>query len=95
LWSSVVVHVAFQPVNSPVFNEMNHDLVEIKDLAKDLDHLALEKDWEVEHMDHSDNVESSDADDELPIDYDSELNNDDIIGYDDRHDYTMDDTYPY
>jgi hypothetical protein len=90
-----VVHGAFQPVNSPVINEMNHALVEIEDLAKDLDHLALEKDWEVDHMDHSENVESSDADDELLIDYDSELNNDDIIDYDDGRDYSTDDTYPY
>ena len=46
-------------------------------------------------MDRSENVESSDADDELLIDYDSELNNDDIIDYDDGRDYSTDDTYPY
>ena len=50
-----VVHGAFQPVNSPVINEMNHALVEIEDLAKDLDHLALEKTgrwstWTVQKM---------------------------------------------
>jgi hypothetical protein len=39
-----VVHGAFQPVSSPVINEMNHALVQIEDLVKDLDHLALEKD---------------------------------------------------
>jgi hypothetical protein len=32
-----VVNAAFQPFNSLVFNEMNWVLVEIDDLAKDLD----------------------------------------------------------
>jgi hypothetical protein len=89
-----VVHGAFQPVSSPVINEMNRALVQIEDLAKDLDHLALEKDWEMEHMDHSENVESSHIEDELLFDYDSELNNDDIVGYDDIRDYSTDDTIP-
>ena len=39
-----VIHGAFQPVNSPVLNEMNRTLVEIEDLAKNLDHLALQTD---------------------------------------------------
>jgi hypothetical protein len=38
-----VVHGAFQPVSTPILNEMNRALVQIEDLAKDLDHLALEK----------------------------------------------------
>jgi hypothetical protein len=54
-----VVHGAFQPVSTPVINEMNHALVQIEDLAKDLDHLVLKKDWEMEHMDRSEIVESS------------------------------------
>ena len=40
-------------------------------------------------------AESSETEDELLIDYDSELNTDDIVGYDDGHDYSTDDTYPY
>jgi hypothetical protein len=51
-----VVEGAFQPVSSPVINEMNRALVQIEDLMKDLDHLALEKDCEVEHMDYLENV---------------------------------------
>jgi hypothetical protein len=90
-----VVHDSFQPVSSPVINEMNRALVQIEDLAKDLDHLALEKDWEMEHMDRSENAESSQTEDELLIDYDSELNTNDIVGYDDGRDYSTDDTYPY
>jgi hypothetical protein len=74
---------------------MNRALVEIEDLAKDLGHLALQTDWEVEHMDHPDNAKASDADNELLIDYDSKMNYDDIIGYDDGRDYSTDDTYPY
>jgi hypothetical protein len=38
-----VVHGAFQPVSGPVLNEMNRALVQIEDLANDLDQLALEK----------------------------------------------------
>ena len=90
-----VVHGAFQPVSSLVINETNRALVQIEDLAKDLYHLALEKDWEVEHMDRSENAKSSHTEDKLLIDYDSELNNDDIAGYDDGRDYSTDDTYPY
>jgi hypothetical protein len=40
-------------------------------------------------------TETSHTEDELLIEYDSELNNDDIIGYNDRRDYSTDDTYPY
>jgi hypothetical protein len=90
-----VVHGAFQQVSTPVHNEMNRALVQIVDLAKDLDHLALEKDWEMEHMAPSQIAESSETEDELLIDYDLELNTDDIVGYDDGHDYSTDDTYPY
>jgi hypothetical protein len=90
-----VVHGAFQPVSGPVLNEMNRALVQIEDLANDLDQLALEKDWEMEHMAPSPIAESLQTEDELLIDYDSELNNDDIVGYDDGRDYSTDDTYPY
>jgi hypothetical protein len=90
-----VVHGAFQPVSGPVLNEMNRALVQIEDLANDLDQLALEKDWEMEHMAPSPIAESSQTEDELLIDYDSELNNDDIVGYDNDRDYSTDDTYPY
>jgi hypothetical protein len=45
-------------------------------------------------MDRLENAEASDQHDELLIDYGSEMNYDDIIGYDDRHDYSTDDTYP-
>jgi hypothetical protein len=90
-----VVHGAFQPVSSLVINETNRALVQIEDLAKDLYHLALEKDWDMDHMDRSENVELSQTEDALLIDYDLELNTDDIVGYDDGHDYSTDDTYPY
>jgi hypothetical protein len=46
-------------------------------------------------MDRSENAESSHTEDELLIDYDLELNNDDIVGYDDGRDYSTDNTYPY
>jgi hypothetical protein len=49
----------------------------------------------MEHMDRSENVESSHTKDELLIDYDSKLNIDDIVSYDDGRDYSTDDTYPY
>jgi hypothetical protein len=49
----------------------------------------------MEHMDRSENAESSQTEDELLIDYDSEFNTDDIVGYDDGCDYSTDDTYPY
>jgi hypothetical protein len=90
-----VSHGAFLPVNSPFLNETNWVLVEIEDLAKDLDRLALQTDREVEHMDHPENAEASDPDDEILIDYGSEINYDDIIGYDNGRDYSTDDTYPY
>jgi hypothetical protein len=46
-------------------------------------------------MDRSENAKSSHTEDKLLIDYDSEVNNDDIAGYDDGRDYSTDDTYPY
>jgi hypothetical protein len=49
----------------------------------------------MEHMAPSPIAESSQTEDELLIDYDSELNTDDIVGYDDERDYSTDDTYPY
>jgi hypothetical protein len=48
----------------------------------------------MEHMGRSENVESSQTKDELMIDYDSELNTNDIVGYYDGHDFSTDDTYP-
>jgi hypothetical protein len=49
----------------------------------------------MEHMAPSPIAESSETEDELLLDYDSELNPDDIVGYDDGRDYSIDDTYPY
>jgi hypothetical protein len=40
-------------------------------------------------------AESSKTEDELLIDYDSELNTNNIVCYDDGRDYSTDDTYPY
>jgi hypothetical protein len=50
-----VIHGGFQPVSSLDINEMNRALVQIEDLVKDLDHLALEKTrrwstWTVQKM---------------------------------------------
>jgi hypothetical protein len=46
-----VVNAAFQPLNSPLFDEMNRALVEIDDLAKDLEEVVVQTKWEVENID--------------------------------------------
>jgi hypothetical protein len=45
-----VVKSAFQPFNSPLVDEMNRALVENDDLAKDLEDVAVQTQWEVENM---------------------------------------------
>jgi hypothetical protein len=45
-----VVKSAFQPFNSPLLDEMNRALVEIDDLAKDLEDVAVQTQWEVDNM---------------------------------------------
>jgi hypothetical protein len=45
-----VVNAAFQPLNLPLFDEMNRALVEIDELAKDLEEVAVQTQWEVENI---------------------------------------------
>jgi hypothetical protein len=45
-----VVKSTFQPFNSPLLDEMNRALVEIDDLAKDLEDVAVQTLWEVDNM---------------------------------------------
>jgi hypothetical protein len=85
---------------------MNRALVKIDDLAKDLDEVALQTQWEVENIDAShvdelliqeDSIDElliqEDSEDEHLIQEDSPINYDDIVGYDDGRDYSTDDTY--
>jgi hypothetical protein len=103
-----VVKSAFQPFNSPLVDEMNRALVENDDLAKDLEDVAVQTQWEVENMPNYevnenrweeepvDDLLIEDAsEDELLIDEDSPINYDKLVGYDDGRDYSTDDTYPY
>jgi hypothetical protein len=102
-----VVKSAFQPFNSPLLDEMNRALVEIDDLAKDLEDVAVQTLWEVDNM-HNCQVNEiprqepveelliEDAsEDELLIEEESPINYDELVGYDDGRDYSTDDTYPY
>jgi hypothetical protein len=103
-----VVKSAFRPFNSPLVDEMNRALVEIDDLAKDLEDVAVQTQWEVENMPNCEVNENQreeepvedllieDAsEDELVIDEESPINYDELVGYDDGRDYSTDDTYPY
>jgi hypothetical protein len=87
---------------------MNRALVEIDDLSKDLEEVALQTQWEVENIDDCQVDEISiqedpvdelliqdDSEDELLIQEDSPINYDKIVSYDDGRDYSTDDTYPY
>jgi hypothetical protein len=89
-------------------DEMNRALVEIDDLAKDLEDVAVQTQWEVENMPNCELNENQreeepiedllieDAsEDELLIDEESPINYDELVGYDDGRDYSTDDTYPY
>jgi hypothetical protein len=102
-----VVKSAFQPFNSPLLDEMNRALVEIDDLAKDLEDVVVQTQWEVHNM-HNCQVNEiprqepveelliEDAsEDELLIEEESPINYDELVGYDDGRDYSTDDTYPY
>ena len=103
-----VVKSAFQPFNSPLLDEMNRALVEIDDLAKDLEDVAVQTQWEVDNMDHCEVNEippqeevveelliEDGSEDEFLIEEESSINYDEIVGYDDGRDYSIDDTYPY
>jgi hypothetical protein len=103
-----VIKSAFQPFNSPLVDEMNRALVEIDDLAKDLQDVAVQTQWEVENMPNCEVNQNrreevaveylliEDAsEDELLIDEYSPINYDELVGYDDGRDYSTDDTYPY
>jgi hypothetical protein len=103
-----VMKSAFQPFNSPLVDEMNRALVEIDDLVKDLEDVAVQTQWEVENM-HTFEVNENrreeepveellieDAsEDELLIDEESPINYDELVGYNDGRDYSTDNTYPY
>jgi hypothetical protein len=103
-----VMKSAFQPFNSPLLDEMNRALVEIDDLAKDLEDVVVQTQWEVHNM-HNCQVNEiprqdepveelliEDAsEDELLIEEESPINYDELVGYDDGRDYSTDDTYPY
>eukprot|EP00267_Zea_mays_P056611 XP_023156647.1 glutathione S-transferase T3-like [Zea mays] len=102
-----VVTSAFQPFNSPLVDELNRALVEIDDLAKDLEDVAVQTQWEVENMAKSEVKEQPQqeeavedllihdgSEDELLIDEESPINYEDLVGYDDGRDYSTDDTYP-
>jgi hypothetical protein len=91
-----VVNAAFQPFNSPLLDEMNWALVEIDDLAKDIQEVAVQTQWEVDNMDQCQVNEippqeeavdelliQDDSEDELLIEEDSLINYDEIVGYDD------------
>jgi hypothetical protein len=103
-----VVKSAFQPFNSPLVDELNRALVEIDDLAKDLEDVAVQTQWEVENMTKSvvkehpqqeeeveDLLIQEGSEDELLIDEASPIKYEDLLGYDDGRDYSTDDTYPY
>jgi hypothetical protein len=103
-----VVNAAFHPFNSTLLDEMNRALVEIDDLAKDLEDVAMQTQWEVDNMDQcqvnkippqeeavDELLIQDDSEDELIIEEESPINYDEIIGYDDGCDYSTDDTYPY
>jgi len=103
-----VVKSAFQPFNSPLVDELNRALVEIDDLAKDLEDVAVQTQWEVENMANCEVNENrrqeepveellieDGSEDELLIDEESPINYEDLVGYDDGRDYSTDDTYPY
>jgi hypothetical protein len=47
-----VINSAFQPFNSALLDEMNRALVEIEDLAKDLEDVEMQTQWEVDNMDN-------------------------------------------
>jgi hypothetical protein len=103
-----VVKSAFQPFNSPLLDEMNRALVEIDDLVKELEDVAVQTQCEVDNM-HNCQVNEiprqeepveelliEDAsEDELLIEEESPINYDELVGYDDGRDYSTDDTYPY
>ena len=102
-----VVKSAFQPFNSPLLDEMNRALVEIDDLAKDLEDVAVQTQWEVENMaksvvkEHPQQEEEVEdlliqegSEDELLIDEASPIKYEDLLGYDDGRDYSTDNTYP-
>jgi hypothetical protein len=87
---------------------MNRALVEIDDLTKDLNEVALQTQWEVENIDAShvdelliqEDLEDElliqeDYEDELLVQEDSPINYYDIVGYVDGRDYSTNDTYPY
>ena len=89
-----VVKSAFQPFNSPLVDELNRALVEIDDLAKDLEDVAVQTQWEVENMANcqvNDNRRQEEAveelliedgsEDELLIDEESPINYEDLVGY--------------
>jgi hypothetical protein len=89
-------------------DEMNRALVEIDDLAKDLEDVAVQTQWEVQNMPNCEVNENrreeelveelliEDAsEDELLIDDESPINYEELVGYDDGRDYSTDDTYPY
>jgi hypothetical protein len=70
-----VVKLAFQPLNSPLLDELNRALVEIDDLAKDLEDVAVQTQWEVENMANcqvNDNRRQEEAVEELLIEDGSE-----------------------
>ena len=103
-----VVTPAFQPFNSPLLDELNRALVEIDDLAKDLEDVAVQTQWEVENMANSqvnehprqeeaveDLLIEDGSEDDLLIDEESPINYEDLVGYNDGCDYSTDDTYPY
>jgi hypothetical protein len=103
-----VVNAAFQPFNSPLLDEMNRALVEIDDLTKDLEDVAVQTQWEVDNMDQCEVNEiltqeeavdelliQDGSEDEILIEEESPINYDKIVGYDDGRDYSTDDTYPY
>jgi hypothetical protein len=97
-----VVKSAFQPFNSPLVDELNRALVEIDDLAKDLEDIAVQTQWEVENMancqvnEHPRQEEAVEelliedgSEDKLLIDEESPINYEDLVGYDDGRDYSL------
>jgi hypothetical protein len=89
-----VVKSAFQPFNSPLLDELNRALVEIDDLAKDLEDVAVQTQWEVENMaksevkEHPQQEEAVEelliqdgSEDELLIDEESPIKYEDLVGY--------------
>jgi hypothetical protein len=103
-----VVNASFQPFDSPLLDEMNRALVEIDDLAKYLEDVAVQTQWEVDNMDHCEVNEippqeevveelliEDGSEDEFLIEEESSINYEEIVGYDDGRDYSIDDTYPY